>query len=408
MPRILALLPSNTYRAKDLLVAARQLELDLVVATERQQSLEPQTDDTTITIPFDGSPTALQRVLRLHQRRPLDAVIGLDDETTWSAAVLADALGLPGNPPRAVAATRSKLEMRTQLAAAGVRGPDFAAVATADLAPQAIRQNYPCVLKPTFLSASRGVIRANDPREFVAAGNRIARILDDPEIRDRGGAEADLLLVESFLPGDEVAVEALFDNRGLQVLAVFDKPDPLAGPFFEETIYVTPSRHDPRVLAEVETEVRRATKALGLVHGPIHAELRLDQGVPTLLELAPRPIGGLCPRVVPLAFGIRLEELLLRAALALPMPVVAPDRAAGVMMIPVPTGGTLRAVHGLDAAREEQAIHSVEISILNGRPVVPLPEGNSYLGFIFAAAEHPDAVERALRRAHSHLRFEID
>jgi len=407
MPRILALLPSNTYRARDLLIVARDLGVELIVATARQQALEPQTDDTTVTISFDGSPEAIRIARELHGRRPLDAVVGLDDETTWCAAVLARALGLPGNPPQAVAATRSKLTMRRQLAAAGIRGPEFAAVAFADLASQAAAQQYPCVLKPTFLSASRGVIRANDPREFVAAGQRIAALLDDPELRARSGGEADLVLVESYLRGDEIAVEAVLREGVLQPLAVFDKPDPLTGPFFEETIYVTPSRHDTAVLAAVEAELQRATRTLGLVHGPIHAELRLHGGTPTLLELAPRPIGGLCPRVIPLAFGIRLEELLLRATLGMPAPAVAAGRAAGVMMIPVPAAGILRAVHGLERARVEPGVHDVEISTLLGQQVVPLPEGNRYLGFIFATAESPATAEEALRRAHYHLRFEI-
>lgn len=408
MPRILALLPSNTYRAHDLLIAARRLEIELIVATEQRQALEGQTDDTTVTFPFDGSLSTVQRVLALHDRRRLDAVVGLDDETTWCAAILAEALGLPGNPPQAVAATRSKLTMRRQLAAAGMRGPAFAAVAFADLDGQAAKQQYPCVLKPTFLSASRGVIRADDAHQFRLAAQRIATLLDDPELQARGGDEAGLVLVESYLPGDEVAVEALLGEEGLQLLAIFDKPQPLTGPFFEETIYVTPSRHPAEVLAAIETEVWRATQALGLVRGPIHAECRLYRGIPTLLELAPRPIGGLCPRVVPLAFGIRLEELILRAALGWRAPTMTRDRAAGVMMIPVPNAGTLRSVHGLDRARAEHHIHDVEISILVGQPVVPLPEGNRYLGFIFAAASTPAAVQEALTLAHSHLRFEIN
>lgn len=401
-------MPSNTYRAQDLLAAARQLEIELVVATEQQQALEPQTDDTTVTIPFDGTPLALRRVLALHDRRPLDAIIGLDDETTWSAAILAAALDLPGNPPEAVATTRSKLAMRRQLAAAGMRGPTFATATIAGVSSQAREHAYPCVLKPTFLSASRGVIRANNPDEFIAAGQRIADLLDDPDLRARGGDEADLILVESYLPGEEIAVEALLCDGEFRLLAIFDKPDPLTGPFFEETLYVTPSRHEDDVLAAVENEVRSATRAIGLVHGPVHAELRVHEGVPTLLELAPRPIGGLCPRVVPLAFGIRLEELLLRAALGMPPAAMIADRAAGVMMIPIPRGGVLRAVHGLDRARSEAAIDSVEISILPGQPVVPLPEGNRYLGFIFAAAETPEMVEEALNRAHARLSFEID
>ncbi len=411
MPRILALLPSNTYRARDLLTAARRLGAELIVATERQQALEPQTDDTTITIRFDASPPTLRRVTELHTRRPLDAVVGLDDETTWCAATLAEHLGLPGNPPQAVAATRSKIATRRRLAAAGLRGPEFATVATADLdalADHAAKQVYPCVLKPTFLSASRGVIRANDAGEFVIAARRIAALLSDAELQARGGEQAGLILVESYLPGEEVAVEGLLREGSLEVLAVFDKPEPLVGPFFEETVYLTPSRQDAGVLDALEAEVQSASTALGLLNGPVHAELRICEGVPTLLELAPRPIGGLCPRVIPLAFGIQLEEFLLRAALGLKTPSANRARAAGVMMIPVPRGGTLRSINGLDQARAVEYIHGVDISILPGQPVVPLPEGNRYLGFIFAAAETPAAVQQALGRAHSQLRFAID
>lgn len=406
--RVLALVPTNTYRAADLLAAARCLGIDLIVGSDRRQALEAEVDHTTVTVPFDAPVRALEVVRALHRRRPLDGVVGLDDETTLPAARLAEALGLPGNPPRAVATTRSKLRLREALAGAGIDGPRFAAVHLKDIEAAAPGQAYPCVLKPTFLSASRGVIRADDAAAFVAAGRRIATLLADPELRRRGGTEADLVLVEDFLPGAEIALEAVLGDGELRLLAVFDKPDPLDGPFFEETLYVTPSRHPGPVLEHAEHTLRRAVAALGLRHGAVHAEFRLHAGRATLLELAPRPIGGLCPRVMPLALGTGLEELLLRSACGLDLPGTDSVRPAGVMMLPVPGRGLLRRVDGREEALALPGIHDVALSVHAGQELVPLPEGHRYPGFIFATGRDAAEVEDRLRAAHGCLRFDLE
>jgi biotin carboxylase len=406
MARLLVLLPSTSYRARDVIRAARRLDVDLVVATDHEQVLESQTSDATLTIPFNDPVSAWERVEELHGRRPLDAVVGLDDESILAAAALAQALGVPANSPDAIAATRSKLRMRTLLAAAGLRSPEFRALPLTDLAGAAAQQDFPCVLKPTFLSGSRGVIRADSVDEFVAAGRRIAAILAEIDVY-QGGPDSHLIMVESYLEGTEVAVDGLLANGNFQPIAFFDKPDPLTGPYFEETLYVTPSRHPPATLAAVQEEIQLAVLALGLEHGPVHAELRLHRGTPTLLEIAARPIGGLCPRVVPLALGVELEDLILGAALGAPPPPLRQQQAAGVMMMPIPRPGTLAAIDGLETARAVVGVTSVEISIGTGQRLVPLPEGNRYLGFIFAAGSTPEAVEKALRDAHACITLEI-
>ena len=190
---------------------------------------------------------------------------------------------------------------------------------------------------------------------------------------------------------------------------MFDKPDPLEGPYFEETLYVTPSRLPMTVLAEVEAVTARAARALGLREGPIHAELRVDGERVSVLELAARSIGGLCSRALRFGAGVSLEQVILRHALGLGLEDLAREStASGVMMIPIPGAGVLRGVEGQQQARAVEGIGGLEITIARGRPVVPLPEGDRYLGFMFARAASPDAVERSLRVAHGLLRIFIE
>ncbi|HYS77465.1 MAG TPA: ATP-grasp domain-containing protein, partial [Candidatus Dormibacteraeota bacterium] len=294
--------------------------------------------------------------------------------------------------------------------AARVQTPRYS-VMTLDHDPGAgaLKQGFPVVLKPTFLAASRGVIRADSPEQFVAAFRRIDALLRDPDLLDKGGDAARLILVEEFVPGVEVAVEGLLIGGRLKVLALFDKPDPLDGPFFEETIYVTPSRLAAGVQEAIAATTASAAHAVGLREGPIHAELRVNDRGPWLIELAARSIGGLCSRTLRFGTGLSLEEVILMHALGRDVQQVQREpRPAGVMMIPIPRGGILRGVSGLAAAGRVPGIDDITISATIGKPLVPLPEGSSYLGFIFARAGSPALVEAALREAHRRMTFDIE
>jgi biotin carboxylase len=340
--------------------------------------------------------------------RPLDAVVGVDDLTTATAAAIAERLGLKTSRAAAVAAARNKYELRQHLAAAGLPVPRYRRLALdEDPRRAAAEVGYPCVLKPLALSASRGVIRADTPEQFVAAFRRIAALLARDDVAAAGEA-ARYLLVEDYIPGAEVALEGLLVRGTLEVLALFDKPDPLEGPYFEETIYVTPSRLPAARQAAVADTTRRAAHALGLEEGPVHAELRLNERGVWVVELAARSIGGLCSRTLRFGTGMTLEELILRHALGWELPSLAREgRAAGVMMIPVPKAGHLTAVRGQAEAAAVPGIEEVAITAHLGQAVEPLPEGWQYLGFIFSRGESPEAVEAALRRAFAHLAFEI-
>jgi biotin carboxylase len=408
MKRLLLLVPTRTYRTEDFVAAAGRLDVELVVASEQPSTLSEALPDTLLTLPFHDPAAAVARIRAYAARRPLDAVVPVDDATTVVGAALAEALGLRAGGVAAVSATRDKALMRRRLAATGVPQPAFQVLPLeADPAAAARRAPYPCVLKPCVLSASRGVIRADDPAGFVAAWRRIAAILADPEVQALGPA-ARQLLVEAFVPGGEVAVEALLDGGRLEILALFDKPDPLDGPFFEETIYVTPSRLPAAVQAAVRECAVRAAAALGLEEGPVHAELRLGPAGPVMLELAARSIGGLCSRTLRFGTGMSLEELILRQALGLPIPTLERERrAAGVMMIPIPRAGVLEDVAGLDEARAVPRVEEITLTAHKGETLVPLPEGHRYLGFIFARAAEPAEAEAALRAAHARLRFTI-
>jgi biotin carboxylase len=327
------------------------------------------------------------------------------------AALAAERLGLPYNPPAGARRAADKHASRVALRDAGVPVPPFRLVPLDEPPAEAARAApYPCVLKPLIFSASRGVIRADDPAGFVAARERIAALLHATRAERRAREEdaAGRILVEGFVPGAEVALEGLLRGGKLEVLALFDKPDPLDGPFFEETIYVTPSLHPAALQAEVERVTAAGARALGLVEGPVHAELRLSPAGPVVVEIAARSIGGLCSRTLRFGAGLTLEEVLVAHAMGLPIASLRREaRAAGVMMLPIPRHGILHGVGGLEAARDVPGVEDVVITVPDGREVVPLPEGDSYLGFLFARGDRPEDVEAALREGHRRLRFDI-
>lgn len=409
MPRLLLLLPSTTYRTAAFVAAARRIGAELTVASERPSTLEAANPAGLLTIDFKNPAAAADAVGAFAREHPVDAVVGVDDDSAIIAAAVAERLRLKGNPERAAAAARDKHRQRVLLAAAGVPVPKFELHALAD-DPQRIAKAiaYPCVLKPLNLSASRGVMRADNPREFVAAHERLSRIVCEP-----GGGGGGQFLVEEFIPGYEVALEGLLVNRRLHVLALFDKPDPLDGPFFEETIYLTPSTVPAGVQQTIVQCAERATKAIGLAEGPVHAELRYNERGPWLIEMAARPIGGRCSAVLRFGDGgggagegATLEEIILRHALGMPIPSLERERrAAGVMMIPIPGAGTLKEVRGVAEAKAVPLVEDVQITAHPGEALVPFPEGSRYPGFIFARGETAAAVESALRDAHRRLTF---
>jgi biotin carboxylase len=407
--RVLLVMRTRTYRAKAFLRAAERVGIDVTVATEREQPLARLTPGTTLALDFSSPRDAQERVRELAAEYPLEAVVGVDDDTTVIAAQLAAALGLPHNPVEAVKAARYKDVMRLALSEAqGVLSPAFWLLALdEDPTPFATRASYPLVLKPLSLAASRGVIRADDAASFVAAFDEIRTILaaSDLEPHDPGAHQ---ILVEEFVPGVEVALEGLLIDGSLTTLALFDKPDPLDGPFFEETLYVTPSRLPADGQRAVAEAVQRAAAALGLRTGPVHAEVRLNERGAWIVEVAARSIGGLCSSTLRFGGGTSLEEIILRQAVRLdPGSLQREQLPAGVMMIPIPAAGVLRDIGGLEQATAVPGITSVDITIPCGERVEPLPRASRYLGFIFAQADVPAAVERALRHAHSLLRFDI-
>jgi biotin carboxylase len=392
VPRILLFASTTGYQVREFDRAARRLGIDLALATDRCHVMEDPWGDRAIAVKFERTAESLAALRGMS----FDGVGAVGDVPAILAAEAAEMLGLPFHPPVAARACHDKFLARQLYRAAGLAVPQFFRVCLEDN-PQAVagRAPYPCVLKPVGLSASRGVIRANDAAEFSAAFTRIRAML----------GPSDFVQVESYIPGVEFAVEGLVTAGEFHPLAIFDKPDPLEGPFFEETIYVTPSRAPAAVQQALIETTRRAAKALGLRHGPAHAELRYNAEGAWILELAARPIGGLCARA--LRFGdVSLEDAILRHALtgACPPPVTT---ASGVMMIPIPKGGVYQSVEGIDRAKAIPAVEDVAITAQQGQKLAPLPEGASYLGFIFARAETPDEVEGALRRSHAELRFHI-
>ena len=401
--RVILLMSPATYRGGAFLSAAKRLNLEVVVGIDLPETLAEYWH-VPLGVDFTAPQASVQTIVEYAQEHPIAAILSVDDAASELAAFASEALGLAHNSPKAAEAARDKLLMRSLMSKGGAPCPVFRPFSlSADPAWVATRVTYPCVVKPLRLSGSRGVIRANNPDELVAAFNRTRRLL-----LSEGCSKHDSLLVEDFIPGFEVALEGILTRGQLKALALFDKPDPLDGPFFEETLYVTPSRLPVKVQEEIARCVTIGAASLELREGPVHAELRVNEQGPWMLEIAGRSIGGLCSTILEFGAGMCLEELILRQAIGDEITSIEREGyAAGVMMIPIPTAGMLKAVYGVDDALTVPQITGVEITAKLHHPLVPLPEGASYLGFIFARGDSPAEVETAIRQAHSLLRFDI-
>ena len=406
MARLLLLIPTTSYRVKDYMNAAHKAGVGVTIGSDEESVLNAFQSSGILQLKFNDLNESIEKIKTFHKRYPINSIIGVEEQTCLLAVKALEQLGLPHNSIGSIKASINKYLFRNTLKKNGLPNPNFQCLKpNHDIRTLANSTDYPCVLKPVNRSASQGVIRANDPREFVAAYQRIASLVSGEDI-----------IVEDFLPGQEVALEGLLTDGELKTLAIFDKPEPLDGPYFEETIYVTPSQHPIVIQDRLHQIVQQAANALGLTEGPVHAELRIrdqestvnEQG-PWLIELAARSIGGLCSRSLMFEGGRSLEELIISHALKEPIGCVNREKlASGVMMIPIPKAGILKSVEGDIDARALKHVKDLQISIKIGQKLTPLPEGKQYLGFIFAKAESPKEVQASLRAAHSRLRFEID
>jgi ATP-grasp domain/L-amino acid ligase C-terminal domain 2 len=412
--RVLLFATKLGYQTRSFQAAADKLDVELAYVTDRCSKLDDPWNDGALAVHFELPEGAARGVLEAQRDLAVDGILAVGDRPTLTAAYVARGLGLTHNHPASVEACRSKLRMREVMRDAGLPVPWFRAVPLDPLpAPSSLGIEYPCVLKPISLSASQGVVRANNREEFILGATRLKRLLDSPEILASRERNRDQMIVEGYLDGKELAVEALLTEGALRVLAIFDKPDPLEGPYFEETIYVTPSRLSGDEQRAIERSLLSCIRAVGLTHGPVHAEFRVNAQSVWPIELAPRPIGGLCAHALRFRLNdgrelIGLEELLLRHALGLPGSESQREVAAsGVMMIPVPHSGIFSEVLGEEEARATEFITSLETTARLHDFIAAWPEGSSYLGFLFARAADPTEVERALHEAHSKLRFTL-
>lgn len=399
MPKAVVILPTQTYRAADFIAAADSLGIDLVVASEQPPPFDM--GERYLQIDCSDPAAAAEAIAALGETVPVDGVVAADDQGVMVAAHATSILGLSGNPPESAETTRNKLLMRDRLAAAEVDQPRFAALPPGEDPEGAVAHvGYPLVVKPLDRSASQGVVRVDRPEDLASTTARVREIVGDEAT----------LLAESFVPGSEVALEGLVSNGELTVLAVFDKPDTPSGPYFPETLFVTPSRLSEDALTEVERLSATAVRALGLTAGPVHVELKVEGTRAQVIEVAARSIGGLCSRSLNFGLtGTTLESLILRNALGTGRDKLRREPvASGVLMIPTPESGILARIAGQDETRAIEGITGLDFTIVPGKRVVAPPEGERYLGFVYAREGTPEEVESALRKAMSTLEVQLE
>lgn len=416
--RLLLLCTTTGYQTQAFVEAARQLDLSIVFGTDRCHVLDDPWRDGALPLRFENPEESARQIVEYARSNPIHAIVALGDRPTPTAARACLALNLLHHPPEAADACRDKYRLHERLRVAGLKVPAFARFPLdsdpLEVVSSGLRSvGFPCVLKPLALSASRGVIRADDSEQFVNAFERIQALLRTPDVQVMREDTSKFIQLEAYVDGEEIAVEGLVDCGRLKVLTIFEKPDPLVGPFFEETIYVTPSHLKPETQTTVIESLERAVRALGLYHGPLHTELRLNREGVWVLEVAARSIGGLCSRALRFrAPGrgdtISLEELIIRLAMGLDIEAIRREEAAsGVMMIPIQEAGIFQDVEGVEDALKTSGVEEIRITARPTQKLVPLPEGSSYLGFIFARGPSSEFVEGALRQAHQKLRFVV-
>lgn len=405
-PCVLILAPHGSYRTYDFIQAAERLGIQTLIASEGKHSIISAYAQG-IHLDFTQQDDAIyQELQQAVSHFKISGVIATDDYTTELAARIAKQLGLPHNDPAAVRLTQRKDLARDRLQQQGICKPEHSRI---DLSKQIDQQidklSFPVVVKPVGLSASRGVIRANDRDELKQAIARVHRLL--LSMNDLDDEVTRFLLVEEFIAGTEVAVEALLSDGRLKVLTIFDKPDPLEGPFFEESYYIMPTALSESIQQQLQSVLEQACRAYGLSEGPVHAECRIRDQRVYVIEIAARTIGGLCGRLLNVGTGYSLEELVLNQAMGKQIEIQPAQQAAGVLMIPIPKAGVLKRVEGLLEAQKVPFVDEINIQIGEGHELIPLPEGASYLGFIFAYAPTPQQAEQALRDAHAKMKFVI-
>lgn len=403
--RVLVIAPHGSYRTAAFIHAANKLNIDVLIASQGEYSIVSDYVQG-LHIDFSNESSCIETIVAEAGQRAFSGIIGTDDTTIELAAKAAEKLSLPHNDPHAVKVAQRKDLARFSLEKSNVRIPKFDLLTTTKpLSEQAVKVKFPAVIKPVALSASRGVIRVNDQIELQQAVERIKKMLLEERQIDESVRE--ILLLEEFISGKEVAIEGMLHNGDLDVLAIFDKPDPLDGPFFEETYYITPTSFSEKVQLEIKKTVLQSCHSYGLSEGPIHAECRINEKGVWILEVAARTIGGMCGRLLSLGTGHSLEELVLLHAMGQRVEMKTLESTAGVLMIPIPGAGILKRVEGLLEAQRVPFITDLSIEVREGYELVPLPEGNSYLGFIFAEAPTVEETEQALRDAHDRLNIVI-
>ena len=399
MPTVAVILPTTTYRARDFVSAAESLGVDLIVVSDQPPPFDM--GDRYIQVDCHDPKTAADAIAEKGETVDIDGVVAADDRGVMIAAETSTRLGLSGNPLEAAAATRNKAKMRDRLARSEVDQPRFVVIPPdGDVSDIAAQVSFPSIIKPIDRSASQGVIRVDGPDELTEAVDRVREIVGDEST----------LLVEEYLDGAEIAIEGMVTGGELTVLAVFDKPDTGSGPYFPETILVTPSRLDEGALAEAERVAAQAVRALGLVSGPVHVELITADGRARIVEIAARSIGGLCSRSLNFGLmGTSLESLIIRNALGVGKTHLRREQvSSGVLMIPTPRSGTLRSVDGIDEVRDIPGVTGIDLTMVPGDRVLAPPIGERYLGFVYARATTPEQVESALREAMSKLEVQLE
>lgn len=399
--RLLLISHHNSYRIAPYIKAAKNLGLSVTIASQGKHSLVTEVANG-IHISFDDADSALDEILQANQSTPFAGILGSDDQTVELAAHAAKALNLPHNPPQAALYSHRKDLARAELALAGCPVPIHCLLdLNRSIKKQLAGLPWPCVLKPLNMSASRGVIRANNEDEFLTACERLRPILATTQ----GELEQSHVLIEEYIDGIEIAYEGFLQDAELKTITIFDKPDPLVGPYFDETIYVTPSTLSPELQESIKQVIQKACTVYGLTTGAVHAECRIDnQNAAWILEIASRTIGGDCARILDNEQS-GIEELAISLATNLPVEFNMAEQARGVMMIPVKEKGLLKRVEGLLEANKGKHIDKIDIIISQGHELVPLPEGNQYLGYIFASADTPGQVTTAIREAYAKLKF---
>ena len=384
MKKLLLVIPENSYKSNDFVVAAEKLGIDFLIITDSEQ-VSSKFSDTVIINKFDAE----LNKNNLKKLKDVTHVLPVDHSALKFSGYLVDLLEVKGNKLESINLSMNKYESRKIFNSLLDIKVNNEIIKNIDDVNTFINKNGTSVLKPIYGTASKSVLKINNVEKNK---EQIEKLMQDCFDQD--------LVIEEYIDGKEYALEGTIINSELKKIVIFDKPVEYKHPYFEESIYITPSELSSEAEKRVVSIVDKACKKIGLEDGPVHVEFKINENQIFIIEINPRMIGGLCSRCLSFGlFKVSLEEIILHAFMNNELKnIELLNNYVGVLMIPTPKSGKFISINKEELEKIPN-ISNVEITVPEGSDLLEPPYGDKYLGFAFSQGIDKKTVNESLLTA---------